>query len=148
MPNRRTMGEISKVHNQKLMIHVMGSLIYLQKVMNLSRACTEEAIEAMAEDVIEVGKHLSVEELQFFFNKFRRGEYGKSFQGLQSEHICEGLRKFTSDRADYFASKSLGDSNRNKSFLSSAPRSTTNEKPTNIVQGLIDQEIKRLERKS
>ena len=87
-------------------------LMHLDEVLNLSRRLSRVATEAIAEDVYMIGFTLSIDELQRFFNELRQGKYGAIYQGLNSEVVCNGLRKYLNERQSYFAQKSEGESNK------------------------------------
>ncbi len=87
-------------------------LMHLDEVLNLSRRLSRVATEAIAEDVYMIGFTLSIDELQRFFNELRQGKYGTIYQGLNSEVVCNGLRKYLNERQAYFAQKSEGESNK------------------------------------
>lgn len=86
-------------------------LVHLDEVLNLSRRLSRAATEAIAEDVYMIGYTLSIEELQRFFTELRQGKHGAIYQGLNSEVICKGLRKYIDARSSYFSQKSEGESN-------------------------------------
>lgn len=78
----------------------------LVKQMNIKTS--KEALEAIAEDVYEIGYFLRVEELAYFFKELRKGTYGSMYENLNSEKVCRALNKFLLDRSNYFERKSMG----------------------------------------
>lgn len=78
----------------------------LANQLNLAGKISKEAILAIAEDVYDIGYYLNVQELAFFFNSLRKGQYGSMYENLNSEKVCIHLEKFLTARAHHFKRKS------------------------------------------
>lgn len=96
---------------EKVLSMISIHLIYCDEVMNLNRRLTQPMVDAIAEDLYDVAYFLSFEELTRFFKEFRQGIHGKTFQGLNSENVCNAAISYIQSRALRIAQKNENESN-------------------------------------
>jgi hypothetical protein len=96
--------------------------------MNLQEKTNKLVIQAIAEDVFEVGFMCSFEEIKHFFKELRKGKYGSSYQNINSEYVITALNKFLTERSTYFAQQQTKTDTTHLTVLAEQVLKTMNKK--------------------
>ena len=96
--------------------------------MNLQDKTNKLVIQAIAEDVFEVGYMCSFEEVKHFFKGLRRGYYGSSYQNINSEYVIKALDQFLSERATYYSEQQKDADTTHLTLLAEEVLKTMNKK--------------------
>lgn len=97
-------------------------LLSLQMSLNVHQKLSEEQIDEIAFEIMNLYYHLSMVEIHFIFKKAKRGEFGKINYAINMPDVMQWFSTYAEQRTSYFMQRSDSEGNQNKQNVESSSK--------------------------
>jgi hypothetical protein len=111
LPTIRKLGEESKI---VLSAYITEFIEDALSFLNLGKTMSDVQIAQTVTYLIEDYPNVNLADLKLFFNRFKKGVYGKFFDRIDGQVIIEAFTNYNSERMDLFEQQNQRDHYRSK----------------------------------
>lgn len=103
-----TIGTFKREHGNEFTEGlVMAWLMHLNKILNLKRPMSDEAIEMCAIDVTKEFYAIKMSDLSFLFKRIYSGFYGEFYESLSIPKVMTFFREYFDERCEIAENESI-----------------------------------------